>query len=158
MLTPAVIWWLFALLLAALSLLRPQVARSVLALFMLAMSAVNVYVGVTDPGSYVTFGGSSPVPLYAWFFHSVMGLAPAAFVFALAVFEAGGGVALLGRTASVRRGALLGALFALAIVPLGVLTSGNLAFALALLLLRRHAFSRSLLDVWRGVGRPVSSA
>ncbi|MBB5234689.1 NADH:ubiquinone oxidoreductase subunit K [Deinococcus budaensis] len=158
MLTPVVIWWLFALGLAALSLLRPAAARYVLAAFMLVMSGVNVYVGVTDPGSYVTFGGSSPVPLYAWFFHSVVGLAPAAFVLALAVFEAGVGLALLGRTAWVRWGAVLGALFALAIVPLGVLTSGNLAFALALLLLLARPFSRSLLDVWTGARRHLPVA
>lgn len=67
------------------------------------------------------------------------------------------GVALLGRTASVRWGAVLGALFALALVPLGVLTSGNLAFALALLLLLHQPFPRSVPDLWRERSHHVPS-
>lgn len=135
----------FELLLILLSLFKPQISRVVTGIFFLLMAlGVNLTVLLTDPGLYALAGKNAILPLYRWFFATVLGYIPVPFVIALIAFETAVGLLILHKGKAVKIGLLGGILFCLALFPVGIEEASTPLLALALALLLRRPFERSL--------------
>ena len=143
-----VIWAAFCLVLLALCLVRPNAGRIFVGLFFLVMAiGVNVVTVLVDPDSYIGLGAGSFIPLYRWVFTDLVALAPALFVLPVAAFEIAVGLLMLSKGTYVKWGLIGGIAFLLAITPLGVWTLGNPIMAVAMAVLLRNEYDRSLLEV-----------
>jgi hypothetical protein len=138
----------FALALIALDVFKPQAARIVIGIFFLVMAlGANLTIVLIDPHLYVLAGEHALLPVYRWFFTSVLAWNPVVFVIPLIGFETAVGALILSRGRWVRWGLLLGMLFCIAISPLGIEDLTGLALALALALLLRQRFDRSVVEM-----------
>lgn len=154
-----VIWAAFCLVLLALCLVRPNAGRIVVGLFFLVMAiGVNVVTVLVDPDSYIGLGAGSFIPLYRWVFTDLVALAPALFVLPVAAFEIAVGLLMLSKGTYVKWGLIGGIAFLLAITPLGVWTLGNPIMAVAMAVLLRNEYNRSLLEVLHLTARPRGGA
>jgi hypothetical protein len=145
------VWSIFSALLIAISVYRPNVGRIVAGLFFLAMAlGVNLTLILVDVGFYVTYGSQALLPLYRWFFREVVALNPTFFAILLVAYEFTVGILMLNKGLYVRLGLAGGILFLLAITPLGLETLGNIGMAVALALLLRQEYDRTLIDIlWK---------
>jgi hypothetical protein len=144
-------WAVFCTLALLLCTMKPGAGRIFMGLFFIVMAlGVNVVLVLVAPDQFVALGTDSPiVPLYRWFFESVVPLAPPLFGLAAATYEIAVGLLMLGRGRQVVWGLIGGIAFLLVITPLGVWTLANPIMALALALLLRRNYNRSLADMLR---------
>jgi hypothetical protein len=125
--------------------------------FYLAMAiGVNVVLALVAPDQFVALGTNAPLlPLYEWLFAEIVALSPLAFGLLAAAYEVAVGLLLLGRGRWVTWGAIAGIVHLLVITPLGIWTLANPLLALALALLLRRGYDRSLPEMLVAArGRP----
>ncbi len=150
MLTPFTIWLLFSLVVAVLCWAKPGAGRIFMGCFFVLMAiGVNVVVTLVNPGIYVEFSKTAFIPLYRWVVLNVVALAPVLFGLGLATFELVLAALMLSKGQYVRLGLISAILFQLAITPASTETLACPVFALALALLLRKEYDRSLLDMLR---------
>ena len=150
MLTPFMIWLLFSLAVAVLCWAKPGAGRIFMGCFFVLMAiGVNVVVTLVNPGIYVELSKTTFIPLYRWVVLNVVALAPVLFGLALAAFELVLAALMLSKGQYVRLGLIGAILFQLAITPVSTETLACPVFALALALLLRKEYNRSLLDMLR---------
>lgn len=149
----------FYLLVVALCLVRPDAGRVFAGLFFLTMAlAVNVVLSLTAPDLFVALGTADALlPPYRWFFEDVVALAPPLFGLLAASYEVTIGLMMLSRGRYAKWGLIGGIVFLIGITPLGVWTLANPVLALALALLLRKEYTRSLPQMLRSAFRPASS-
>lgn len=145
------IWGVFALVVAAFCVTRPQAARVFVGLFFAVMGlGVHGAIIATDPHAYVDFAAGAP-----WGFYRDLALAltepsPIAFGVFMLVFETVLAGLILGRGRSVTWG-LIGAIaFLVAITPLGLEEAPNPILAAGLGYLLTQEFP---IDAWTGIRR-----
>jgi hypothetical protein len=145
------VWSIFSALLIAISVYQPNIGRIVAGLFFLAMAlGVNLTLILVDVGFYVAYGSQAFLPLYRWFFREIVALNPTFFAILLVVYEFTVGILMLNKGLYVRLGLAGGILFLLAITPLGLETLGNIGMTVALALLLRQEYDRTLIDIlWK---------
>ena len=135
---------------------KPQATRIFIGVFFLIMAlGVNGTFLFNDPGAYVQMGADALVPLYRWFFTEVMAAAPAPFVAALILYEAAAGLLILSKGKAVRIGLIMAAVFCVGVAGCGLYAVTSPVFGLAIALLLRHSYDRSLVD--RFTRRPGSN-
>jgi hypothetical protein len=139
----------FSLLVLILCLLRPDAGRIFLGFFFLVMAiGVNVVLVLVAPDQFVALGTDDAlVPLYRWFFENVVAIAPPLFGLLAASYEVTIALMMLSKGKYAKWGLIGGIVFLLAITPLGVWTLANPLLALAMALLLRKEFNRSLLEI-----------
>jgi hypothetical protein len=142
---PITVSMALAAVLIACSWFKPHIARIVLGVFFLIMAlGINLPLSLSAPGWYVELGGHSVVPFYRWAFSELVAWNPRLFVLPIVLYQSAVGGLILSSGRSVRLGLLGGILFCLAITPAGVEEYTAPAIALALALLLRIEFSKSL--------------
>ncbi len=146
-------WTGFCLAVLVLCLVKPGAGRIFLGLFYLVMAVgINVVLVVVAPDQFVALGTSAPlVPLYHWFFAEVVTLSPILFGLLAAAYEIAVGLLLLARGRAVTWGVIGGSVHLIGITPLGVWTLANPFMALALAVLLRRTYDRSLPELVLGV-------
>jgi hypothetical protein len=145
MLIPYLVILGFSLILLILDIFKPQAARIILGIFFLVMAlGVNLPLALTNPSIYVTAGSDALLPIYKWFFTAVIAWKPLLFVFPLILFEITVGILILSKGLWTRLGLSAGAFFSFAITPIGMMTLTNPAISLAMLLLLRTDFEKSV--------------
>ena len=152
MINPFSVTLTFAGVLILLGLFKPQAARIIFGIFFLIMAlGVNIPVILTDPNLFVAAGANALLPIYRWFFTSVLAWNPVLFAIPLVIFETTVGVLLLSKGKYVKYGLIGAALFCLFIAPVGIEEIMCPSLSLAALLLLRRTFDRSLVDLmgWR---------
>ncbi len=108
---------IFALLFLLLVSHAPRIAGCVTGIGFVIASATNVWMALTQPGSYVIGFGPSAAPGYRWFIYGPFAAHPAWYVLPIAAGQLAAGVlTLLGR----REGPVGAMVFLLAITPLGI--------------------------------------
>lgn len=139
----------FMLAVLVLCLVRPNAGRIFLGIFFLVMAiGVNVVLVVIAPDQFVALGTEEPlVPLYRWFFENVVALAPPFFGLLAAAYEITIALLMLSRGRYARWGLIGGIVFLIGITPLGVWTLANPVMALALALLLRKEYDRSVVEM-----------
>lgn len=131
-----------------LCLIRPNVGRVFVGLFFSVMAiGVNVVMVFVDPNSYIGLGADSFIPLYRWVFINLVALAPPLFVLPVAAFEIAIALLMLSKGKYVKWGIIGGIVFLIGITPLGVWTLANPVMALALALLLRKEYDRSIVEM-----------
>jgi hypothetical protein len=116
---------------------------------------VNVVLVLVAPDQFVVLGtDASVVPLYRWFFENVVAVAPRVFGLLAAAYEITIAFMILSKGQYVRWGLIGGIAFLIGITPLGVWTLGNPIMALALAVLLRREYARSLAEMLRLRARP----
>jgi hypothetical protein len=137
---------IFSVAMLALCWLRPGAGRIFLGAFYVAMAlGVNLALALIAPDQFVALGTAEPlVPLYARFFEEVVARGPVVFGLLAVAYEVAVGLLLLGKGRWVKWGIGAGMLHLIAITPLGVWTLANPLLALALALLLRREYGRSL--------------
>ncbi len=145
----------FYVLVLVVCLAKPGVGRVFVGFFFLLMAiGVNVVLVLVAPEQFVALGTDEPlVPLYRWFFENVVALAPSLFGLLAAAFEVTLALMMLSRERYVKWGLIGGIVFLLAITPLGVWTLANPVMALALTVLLRQEYRRSLAQMIGGAVR-----
>jgi hypothetical protein len=146
-------WAVFCLLVLALCILLPRTARTFVGVFFLIMAVgVNWTLSVLAPDLFVGLGTDAPLLApYRWFFEHVVALAPPAFGLAAGVGEIVLGCLMLAHGRAARLGLLGGALFLVAITPLGVWTLPNPLLAAGLVVLARRRWTTSAWQDVRGL-------
>jgi hypothetical protein len=145
-----VIWAVFCSLVLGLCLVRPNAGRVFLGIFFLVMAiGVNVVMVFVDPESYIGLGAGSFFPLYRWVFSNLVALAPPLFVLPVAAFEITIALLMLSKGRYVKWGLIGGIVFLIGITPLGLWTLANPVMALALALLLRKEYDRSIIEMLR---------
>jgi hypothetical protein len=149
-------WSVFCLLVLLLCLARPSAGRILVGIFFLIMAlGVNVVLVLVAPDQFVVLGtDASVVPLYRWFFENVVAVAPPLFGLLAAAYEITIAFMILSKGQYVRWGLIGGIAFLIGITPLGVWTLGNPIMALALAVLLRREYARSLAEMLRLRARP----
>jgi hypothetical protein len=149
-------WSVFCLLVLLLYLARPSAGRILVGIFFLIMAlGVNVVLVLVAPDQFVVLGtDASVVPLYRWFFENVVAVAPRVFGLLAAAYEITIAFMILSKGQYVRWGLIGGIAFLIGITPLGVWTLGNPIMALALAVLLRREYARSLAEMLRLRARP----
>jgi hypothetical protein len=149
-------WSVFCLLVLLLCLARPSAGRIFVGIFFLIMAlGVNVVLVLVAPDQFVVLGtDASVVPLYRWFFENVVAVAPRVFGLLAAAYEITIAFMILSKGQYVRWGLIGGIAFLIGITPLGVWTLGNPIMALALAVLLRREYARSLAEMLRLRARP----
>jgi hypothetical protein len=149
-------WSVFCLLVLLLCLARPSAGRIFVGIFFLIMAlGVNVVLVLVAPDQFVVLGtDASVVPLYRWFFENVVAVAPPLFGLLAAAYEITIAFMILSKGQYVRWGLIGGIAFLIGITPLGVWTLGNPIMALALAVLLRREYARSLAEMLRLRARP----
>jgi hypothetical protein len=146
--TPFLVVLVFALIFVALSLFKPSAGRIFIGVFFLLMSlGVNTPLMLTHPELYPAAGSHALLPLYRWFFNSVLPLAPLPWIIALICVEIAIAGAILSKGSLVHFGLLAGALFCLAIAPLGMEELSSPVICLGMLALLRCDYPLSILDL-----------
>ena len=154
-LIPSMVFYLAVLVVC---LLRPNVGRIFLGIFFLVMAiGVNVVLVLVAPGQFVALGTDAPLtPVLPWFFENVVALAPPLFGLLAASYEVSIALMMLSKGKYARWGLIGGIVFLVAITPLGVWTLANPILALALVVLLRRRYDRSLLEMLRPGARRES--
>jgi hypothetical protein len=139
-------WSVLCLLILALCLIRPDAGRIFVGLFFLLMAVgVNVVLVLVAPDQFVALGTEDAlISLYGWFFENVVTVAPPLFGLLAAAYEIAIALMMLSKGRRVKWGLIGGIVFLVAITPLGVWTLGNPILALALAVLLRKEYTRSL--------------
>lgn len=140
-------WLVFCVAVALLCLFWPNAARIFVGSFFLVMAvAVNAVVTAMAPERFVKLGADAPlVPLYGWFFRTVVAAAPLAVGVAAAAGEIAIGLLILSRGRRVKLGLVCAIVFLLVITPLGIWTLPNPVLAGGLALLLQRDFPSSVL-------------
>jgi hypothetical protein len=146
----------FSSLVLVLCLLRPSAGRIFLGTFFLVMAiGVNVVLAFVAPDQFVALGTEEPlVPLYLWFFENVVALAPPFFGLLAAAYEVTIALMMLSKGRYAKWGLIGGIVFLIGITPLGVWTLANPIMALAMALLLRKEYDRSLPEMLHLTSRP----
>ena len=146
----------FSSLVLVLCLLRPSAGRIFLGTFFLVMAiGVNVVLAFVAPDQFVALGTEEPlVPLYLWFFENVVALAPPFFGLLAAAYEVTIALMMLSKGRYTKWGLIGGIVFLIGITPLGVWTLANPIMALAMALLLRKEYDRSLPEMLHLTSRP----
>ena len=146
----------FSSLVLVLCLLRPSAGRIFLGTFFLVMAiGVNVVLAFVAPDQFVALGTEEPlVPLYLWFFENVVALAPPVFGLLAAAYEITIALMMLSKGRYAKWGLIGGIVFLIGITPLGVWTLANPIMALAMALLLRKEYDRSLPEMLHLTSRP----
>lgn len=144
-------WSVFCFLILALCLIRPGAGRIFVGLFFLVMAiGVNVVLVLAAPDQFVALGTEDAlIPLYRWFFENVVAVAPPLFGLLAAAYEIAIALMMLSKGRFVKWGLIGGIVFLIVITPLGVWTLGNPILALALAVLLRKEYTRSLSEMLR---------
>ena len=139
-----------------LCLLRPNAGRIFLGIFFLVMAiGVNVVLVIIAPDQFVALGTEeSLVPLYHWFFENVVALAPPVFGLLAAAYEITIALMMLSKGRYAKWGLIGGMVFLIGITPLGVWTLANPILAVAMALLLRREYDRSLPEMLHLKSRP----
>jgi len=155
--SPQLVFLLFSLIVLAAAWLKPDWTRLFVGFFFLLMAlGVNLAMILIDPGIYVQAGSQALLPVYKWFFTSVLAAATVPFVIALIVFEISVAVSILSRGKWARCGLIAAVVFCVGMAPLGIESITTPVLGLAIGLLLRREYPRSLLDLLRR--RPVQPA
>jgi len=156
---PQYVFLIFSLLVLLGALLKPFATCYFVGFFFLAMAlGVNLSMLLTDPSLYPQAGAAALLPVYRWFFTVVVASATVPLVIALIMVEISVAAAiLLGRGKLVRMGLLMAALFCVALAPLGIESVTTPALGLAIAMLLRKTYTRSLVDVFAGKARSSAS-
>jgi hypothetical protein len=110
--------------------------------------AVNVVLVLVAPEQFVALGTDAPIfPPYEWFFENVVALVPPVFGLLAAAYEVAVAVMMLSKGRYAKWGLIGGAVFLVAITPLGIWTLGNPIMAVALVYLLTKEYDRSLLQI-----------
>ena len=146
----------FSLLVLALCLVRPNAGRIFLGIFFLVMAiGVNVVLVFVAPDQFVALGTEDPlVPLYSWFFENVVALAPPLFGLLAAAYEITIALLMLSKGRYVKWGLIGGIVFLVGITPLGLWTLANPILAVAMALVLRREYDRSLPEMLRSALGP----
>lgn len=146
--TPFLVVLVFALVFLGLVIFKPTAARIFIGLFFLLMAlGVNTPLMLTHPELYPAAGAHALLPLYIWFFNTILPLAPIPWIIALICVEISIGCAILSKGSLVHFGLLGGALFCLAIGPVGVEELSSPVIGLGILALLRCRYPTSLLEM-----------
>lgn len=139
-------WTVFCVAVLALCLLRPAAGRIFVGLFFLVMAVgVNVVLALVAPDQFVALGTEDAlVPPYRWFFENVVALSPPLFGLLAAAYEVAIALLMLSGGRYVKWGLIGGVVFLIGITPLGAWTLANPIMALALAVLARREYDRSL--------------
>lgn len=140
----------FYLLVLVLCLVRPGAGRIFVGVFFLIMAiGINLVLVLVAPELFVALGASEPlIPLYRWFFESVVALAPPLFGLLAAAYEIAIAM-MLSKGRYVKWGLIGGIVFLVGIAPLGVWSLANLVMALAMALLLRREYDKSFFGMLR---------
>ncbi|HZW04625.1 MAG TPA: hypothetical protein VFF68_11905 [Anaerolineaceae bacterium] len=151
LINPITVFAAFALVLGALNWFKPQAGRIVTGVFFLLMAwGVNVTVLLTDPALIAATGANAILPVYRWFFNEILASYPVPLLIALIAFETTVGVLILSKGRGVRLGVLAAIAFCLWLTPVGVEEFIAPVLALAIGLLLRTSFDRSLVEMITG--------
>lgn len=94
--------------------------RGLVAFFYLVGALLHFYLGLTNPEIYRAFGQTSLLPGFSTFWESVVMPRIGLLALLLAIFELGVGLLLINRGRAVKAGLILGLLFNLFLVQLGL--------------------------------------
>jgi hypothetical protein len=146
----------FSLLVLVLCLVRPTAGRIFVGIFFLVMAiGVNVVLVFVTPDQFVELGTNEPlVPLYLWFFESVVALVPPLFGLLAAAYEVTIALMMLSKGRYARLGLLGGIVFLIGITPLGVWTLANPILAVAMALALRKEYDKSFVQMLHLESRP----
>lgn len=142
-------WLVFCALFLLLCIVLPKAARIFIGVFFILMAVgVNWILSITAPDLFVALGTSDAIlPVYAWFFESVVSLAPQIVGIVAGIGEIVVGVLILARGRYVTWGLALGIAFLVLITPLGIWTLPNVVMAAGMGLLMTRTYERSLVDM-----------
>lgn len=145
-LLPSLVFYLFVLVLC---LARPGAGRVFIGVFFLVMAVgVNVVISLLSPDLFVDLGAEAPLLTpYRWFFENIVASAPLLFGLLAAAYEITIGSMMLYKGRYVKWGLIGGIVFLIGITPLGVWTLVNPVLALALAVLLRQEYGRSLPEI-----------
>ena len=135
----------------ALCLVWPEAGRVFVGLFFVVIAlGVNVVPVLVAPDLFVALGTDAPlIPPYAWFFQNVVAAAPPLFGLLAAAYEIAVALLMLSKGRYARWGLAGGIVFLIGKTPLGVWTLANPMMAVALALLLRKRYDRSLPEMLR---------
>lgn len=146
--TPMLVVLAFAFIFIGLTIFKPAAGRIFIGVFFLLMAlGVNTPLMLTHPELYPAAGSHALLPLYQWFFNQVLPLAPVPWIIALICVEIAIAATILSKGSLVHFGLLAGALFCLAIAPLGVEELSSPVIGLGMLALLRCDYPLSILDL-----------
>jgi len=131
----------FALLLAGLAYFNPRLGQKVTGVFFLLMAlGVNLPILLTNPDLYVQMGNGAFLPLYRWFFSTILATYTIPLGFALIVFEITTGILILFRGKAMLTGLLMASVFCIFVTPLGIeeITAPLLMISFAILALKNQ--------------------
>ena len=156
---PITVTLAFSLIMLALNYFKPQAGRIVTGVFFLLMAwAVNVTVLLTNPALIAETGAHAFLPVYRWFFNEVLARYPVPLLTALVVFETSVGVLILSKGKWVRYGVFAAIAFCLWLTPVGIEEISTPVLALAVGLLLRQRFDRSVIEMIGGMFKPKVAA
>lgn len=142
----------FALVILLLDFFKPQAARIVVGIFFLIMAfGVNLTVLLTDPSLIAATGAKALLPVYRWFFTEIIAAHPDLWMIPLILFESTVGCLILSKGKWTRLGLLAGTLWCLWLTPVGIEEVTAPALALAIGLLMRNNFDRSIIEILGGM-------
>jgi hypothetical protein len=145
MINPVSVILSFASTLLLLAWFKPQAGRAVFGVFFLLMAwGVNLAILLNNPNLFVEAGRNAYIPLYRWFFITVLAWNPSLFAMGLIAFETSVGLLTLSYGRWARFGLGLGALFCCCIAWIGVEALLMPALAIAPLILMRREFPVSI--------------
>lgn len=81
---------------------------------------VNLPILLTNPDLYVQMGSGAFLPLYRWFFSTILATYTIPLCIALILFEITTGILILSREKAMYAGLLMASLFCIFITPLGI--------------------------------------
>ena len=159
-------WLIFCIAVLGLCYLRPSAARIFVGIFFIIMAiGVNIVLSFAAPDQFVKLGTGAPlIPLYNWFFQTVVAPAPQVIGIAAAVGETAIGLLILSGGKRAKLGLLGAIIFLIIITPLGVWTLPNPIFAAGLALLLKKEHPKNLLQLPRrrsgrlAAGTPLSES
>lgn len=145
---PQLVFLIFSLIVLAAGLWKPNATRVFTGFFFLAMAlGVNLSMLLTNPGSYPQAGAQALVPLYRWFFTTVLAAYTIPLVIALILVEVSIAGLILSRGKWARYGLIIASVFCVVLAPLGMKSISTPALGLAIALLLRKSYDRSILDM-----------
>lgn len=142
---PLTVMAAFCLGVLLLSLFKPYGARIFIGFFFLVMAfGVNLTVLLTDPALIAATGQNAFLPVYSWFFTVVIAAHPVLWMIPLILFEASVGILILAKGKWTRLGLIGAVVFCLWLTPVGIEETACPILALAIGLLLRKRYERSL--------------
>lgn len=155
---PITVTLCFSLILLALNFFNPRAGRIVTCVFFVLMACVNFTVLLINPGLIAEAGSRAFLPVYRWFFSEVLARYPVPLLIALIAFEASVGALILSKGRWVRCGVFAAIAFCLWLMPVGIEEISTPVLALAIGLLLRHKFDRSLVEMIGAALKPRAAA